>query len=69
MDRLERIKHLRAQEYGTAAISTDDVDWLIAAVEKLQARVDACVDECLRLAERNKPANSSPMCLNSEKTK
>ncbi len=37
MSNLEHIKHLRAQDYGVAGLSTTDVDWLIAEVERLTA--------------------------------
>lgn len=40
MNNLERIKHLRAQDYGVAGLSTTDVDWLIAEVERLTAERD-----------------------------
>lgn len=40
MNNLDRIKHLRAQDYGVAGLSTTDVDWLIAEVERLTAERD-----------------------------
>ena len=40
MSNLERIKHLRAQDYGVAGLSTTDVDWLIAEVERMTAERD-----------------------------
>ena len=40
MNNLDRIKSLRAQDYGVAGLSTTDVDWLIAEVERLTAERD-----------------------------
>lgn len=40
MNNLDRIKSLRAQDYGVAGLSTTDVDWLIAEVERLTAELD-----------------------------
>ena len=40
MNNLDRIKHLRAQDYGVAGLSTTDVDWLIAEVARLTADRD-----------------------------
>lgn len=40
MTNLTRIKSLRAQDYGVAGLSTTDVDWLIAEVERLTAERD-----------------------------
>ena len=42
MNNLDRIKSLRAQDYGVAGLSTTDVDWLIAEVERLTAELDRC---------------------------
>lgn len=40
MTNLTRIKSLRAQDFGVAGLSTTDVDWLIAEVERLTADRD-----------------------------
>ena len=40
MNNLDRIKSLRAQDYGVAGLSTTDVDWLIAEVGRLTAERD-----------------------------
>jgi len=42
MNNLDRIKSLRAQDYGVAGLSTTDVDWLIAEVERLTAERGVC---------------------------
>ena len=42
MNNLDRIKSLRAQDYGVAGLSTTDVDWLIAEVERMTAELDRC---------------------------
>lgn len=38
-NRLDRIKALREQDYGVAALSPDDVDWLIVQLSEAQARL------------------------------
>lgn len=53
-NRLDRIKALREQDYGVAALSPDDVDWLIAQLAEAQARLaesDAYWRERAELAE------------------
>ena len=50
MNNLDRIKSIRAQDYGVAGLSTTDVDWLIAEVERLTVELRASETESLKHA-------------------
>ena len=50
MSNLELIKSIRAQDYGVAGLSTTDVDWLIAEVERLTVELRASETESLKHA-------------------
>lgn len=52
MNNLDRIKHLRAQDYGVAGLSTTDVDWLIAEVERLTAELGRYKAWCVGVMEQ-----------------